>query len=791
MLDKFSQSWNLRFTNSNIELNFREECLKLHHISSLVTLAVMILLSLYFVFIKLLPIYFIAFYVVPLIPHSLLRNLSLEVASFVFIMYNYSKGTIPELLGCLLPSFLLQFFVWKHWEVFLIISLAKLGLICPKSILNAFFSVVFYSFLAYLFEKDFRDNWKKIKRHKEENHNYRELWMKIPYPAVIISQRLKIILMNHAANKAYSHGGKSMQEKSLDIIFTRTNYDVICGFIKKVFEGKEREEVIVKESNTVWLAVMKSVEWKFERCVELSLIEIVEANYSEKIFSLFYFAQEQCLGELNEAIIDNYESKEKVRPLVLEIFYRFCINYWSYQLFLEQQTEYFLSQEAKVLDFANEIINSIEFFNIKSSEKSVDYRFTNESPKVSILSNEIRIKLFLHVIIDFAKNTALNSSSIELTLQSFETNNTICYTFNCSFSADNIERETLSLIFENRKRNFEEFEIFAKKFSLSYALFSANLKALQIEVQEISYSKNKVALSFFIRFPISMNIPTSFPLQLSNKFIIRNSRILWHKNESNQSNSQSKLKIESQSEISVGFTHKTEDKIIIKFSEDGSSDDNITSKIQNRSPKSMPSIQKVQSFTGMVDILLNPNKVRRSSTTIKLRKSKKNTFESPKYTITNKRQVKKFLYKECLQNLNYEIGVYRVLIVDDFEENRKVLQELLKKVTNVSCEFAKDGIGAVDMYDNYSSQGYMYQIIFMDLIMPRMNGYQASMRIRQKEKENKYPRTFICAVSGNRDCSSKCFESEMNYIGMGYLALKPISVSMLEAVIRHRRDIEL
>jgi CheY-like chemotaxis protein len=75
--------------------------------------------------------------------------------------------------------------------------------------------------------------------------------------------------------------------------------------------------------------------------------------------------------------------------------------------------------------------------------------------------------------------------------------------------------------------------------------------------------------------------------------------------------------------------------------------------------------------------------------------------------------------------------------------------------------------------------------------MPRMNGYQASTRIRQKEKENKYPRTFICAVSGNRDCSSKCFESEMNYIGMGYLALKPISVSMLEAVIRHRRDIEL
>ncbi|OMJ83229.1 hypothetical protein SteCoe_15881 [Stentor coeruleus] len=780
MLDNLSQNWNLRFTNTNIEMSFKEEFIKLHKISSLLVISGLILLSIYFVLVNLLPTYFLAFFAVPLVPHSLLRNLSLELASLVFIEYNYSKGTIAEFLGCLLPSFLLQFFIWKRWELFFAINIVKLLSVGPLETLNALVSVMTYTLLTFLFEKDFRSNWRKMRKHKEENYKYRELWMKIPYPVVIVSQRFRIVLMNYAADRVFCQKGMNMQEKNLEGLFTLENYDIICRLIRSVSDGKEKEEVFLKENNTVYLAVIKCVEWKFERCVELSLIEIVEASFNDKIFNLFYFSQEQCLEELNNAIINNYKTKEKVQPAILEIFYRFCINYWSYQLYLEQQSECNFSQETKTLDFPSEIINSIEYFNVKSSDKCLDFRFTNESSKATIICNEIRIKLFLHVIIDYAKSTAESDSLIEFTLQSFETNNTICYTFTCNFSASDIKHELLVLIFENKRKSYEDFESFAKKFSLSYALFSSNLRALKIEVKQIAYSKKKVTLSFFIRFPISIDSLVPISLKFSNRFNIGNSRILWYGNGIGMDKTQVKLNIEHQTGIGIGLCHKSHNNIIIKLNDDQLRDENKLI----RSPKSMPSIQKIPSFSSIADIFLNPNKIRRASTTIKLRRSKNNTFESPNYSTTNKRQVKRFLYTECLKILNYEVGVYRVLIVDDFEENRKVLQELLRKVMTVSCEFAKDGIGAVDMYDNYSSQGYMYQIIFMDLIMPRLNGYQASVRIRQRENEKHYPKTFICAISGNRDCVSKCLESQIDYV-----AFKPLSVSLLEAIIRQKKEV--
>jgi CheY-like chemotaxis protein len=765
MLENFEQSWNLSFSNKKVEMDFKKECIKLHYMSSFVTLIGLMGVSLYLVFLRVLPIYFLIFFTAPLAKNLIIRALILEAGSLMFLTYNLSNGNIPELLGCFLPSFLLQFFVWKRYEIFFLLNSIKLAMVYEYSqAINGMIVVSSYSFLAFLIEKDFRNNWVSMKRHKESNHLYRELWMKIPYPVFIISQKSLIVVQNIISTKTFP----GLQK--IENIFTQENKKVVNSCIKKVFEGSEKEEIILKEKNSNWMIIFKSVEWKFERCVELSLIEILESNFSEKIFENYYTKQEICLNNLNEAILETFKEQSKVSANTLEIFYRFCINYWSYQIYLEQQTEYLASQDKKPIDFSIEIINTIEIFNIKPTEKKLDYKFTNDNAKVTVLANEKRLKLFLYVVIDFAKKFAENNSLVQFTLQSFDANQTICYTFTCSFTSHELDSELLLLIFKKKKKNIEEFESFLKKFDLCYGLFYSNLKALSIDIKQITYSKKIATVSFFIKFLIVNAPSTSALVQLCTNRIVNKSKILWHNQEGFFKSYNKKLVVQKQESISINKKTTPYQLNIIQTSSRDSQDSFVSNNSPQNfklmpSPKSLQQIIQVSSISGIIIETIKLDKVRRSSTLTKCRKSKNNHFSSPSYSKTSKRPVKKFLYNECLRTLNYEVGVFKILIVDDFEENRKISQELLKKIMPVSCEFAKDGIGALEMYDNYTSQGYMYQIIFMDLIMPRLNGYQASLRIRQKEKENSYPRTFICAVSGNKDCSAKCIESEMDDIG--------------------------
>ena len=123
------------------------------------------------------------------------------------------------------------------------------------------------------------------------------------------------------------------------------------------------------------------------------------------------------------------------------------------------------------------------------------------------------------------------------------------------------------------------------------------------------------------------------------------------------------------------------------------------------------------------------------------------------------------------------------MVVDDSEFLQKVTVSIIEKIRlSLMLNFEiVSAINGEDAYNRFILSPRDFKLIFMDIHMPVINGYESSKLIRQYEEENKIePPCYIVGLSGEESTNHarRCRISQINEA-----IAKPITRSQVEQLL--------
>ncbi|EAS07406.2 ATPase, histidine kinase-, DNA gyrase B (macronuclear) [Tetrahymena thermophila SB210] len=129
-----------------------------------------------------------------------------------------------------------------------------------------------------------------------------------------------------------------------------------------------------------------------------------------------------------------------------------------------------------------------------------------------------------------------------------------------------------------------------------------------------------------------------------------------------------------------------------------------------------------------------------------------------------------------------------ILIVDDTQMNRHTLRLMIQSKLPFIIDEATNGQEAVDKVEqliNTQNHCLTYKMIFMDIDMPKMNGYEATYKINELFKKN----DIFCPIIAHTAFDRSEVQEEMNQCNMIDYAGKPISTAIIEQLFARYIDV--
>ena len=122
----------------------------------------------------------------------------------------------------------------------------------------------------------------------------------------------------------------------------------------------------------------------------------------------------------------------------------------------------------------------------------------------------------------------------------------------------------------------------------------------------------------------------------------------------------------------------------------------------------------------------------------------------------------------------------KILIAEDDRVSRAFFQKFMSAYG--TCDIAVDGMEALDLYMDAVKAKTPYELLCLDIMMPRVDGLTVLKVVRAMEEQHQLPRAKIIMMTALADVE---YVDEAFALGCDAYASKPVDTAKVEQVMQN------